>query len=340
MKAYILEDRPGLDSLTLAARPIPTVGAGQILLKIKAVSLNYRDLLMINRTYAGGTPFASYIPISDGAGEVVEVGAGVTRFKPGDRAMGAFMPGWVSGDFTPAKFATALGGNGVDGVLTEYIVLPESGAVATPDFLTDLEAATLPCAAVTAWYALFVGANVKAGDTVLTLGTGGVSLFALQFAKAAGAKVILTSSSEEKQARATELGADSVLNYRTVPEWGAAVNRLTDGRGADLVVEIGGPGTLQQSLTAVGYGGTISLLGFLTGAENNLSIVPIVFKQVKVQGVYVGSVEMFEAMNRSITLHGLRPVIDRVFEFDEARAALEHLQSGAHFGKVVIRVGN
>lgn len=340
MRKYLLQDKPGLDSLTLTEGDAPAAGPGQLLLRMKAAALNYRDLLVAKRTYAAtNATFVPIIPLSDGVGEVIEVGAGVSHIALGDRVAGAFMPGWISGELTPAKAASALGGGSVDGVLAEYVVLPAEGAVKVPEHLSDAEAATLPCAGVTAWYSLFVGGALKAGDTVLLLGTGGVSLFALQFAKAAGARVILTSGNDAKLDRARQLGADETINYRTTPDWDAAVLSLTGGRGADYVVEVGGPGTINRSLNAVRYGGQISLMGVLTGLESNVSTATILHKNVRVQGVYVGSREMFEAMNRAVALHRIRPVVDRVFPFEEARTALEYLESGAHFGKVVVKIG-
>ena len=245
------------------------------------------------------------------------------------------MPDWRSGPMTPEVQAGALGGS-VDGVLAQQIVLPASGVVKIPDHLSFEEAATLPCAGVTAWYAQFIGGRLVPGDTVLLLGTGGVSIFALQFAKMAGARVIMTSSSDEKLARARALGADHTLNYRTQPEWQKAVLDLTGGKGVDHAVEVGGPDTLNKTLEAVRVGGSISLMGVLTGFAANISTVSILHKNIKIQGTYVGSVSMFEAMNRAIVQNQMRPVIDRVFAFDEAVEALKYLQSGNHFGKVVV----
>ena len=338
MKVYEIHPKPGLDALTLTDRPDPAPGPGQILLRMQAAALNYRDLLVIKGEYGSSAlPPFPIIPLSDGAGEVAALGAGVTRVKLGDRVAGAFMPGWISGEFTEQKAASALGGGSVDGVLAEYVVLPEEGVVQTPAHLGAEEAATLPCAGVTAWYALLAGGRLKPGETVLLLGTGGVSLFALQFAKSAGARVILTSSSDEKLARAQALGADAVINYKAVPEWGDRVLELTGGRGVDYVVEAGGADTLNKSLQAVRWGGQISLMGLLTGVRAEVSTVTLLNKNVRVQGVHVGSREMFEDMNRAITVNTLRPVVDRVFPFAEAREALDYLSSGRHFGKVVIR---
>jgi len=338
MKAYERHNKPGLDALALTERPDPTPSPGQVLLQMRAASLNYRDLLVVKGSYSGSNqPSAPIVPLSDGAGEVVALGAGVSRVQIGDRVAGAFMPGWIAGEFTQEKAASALGGGSVDGVLAEYVLLHEEAVVPVPAHLSDEEAATLPCAAVTAWYSLFVGGSLKAGETVLLLGTGGVSLFVLQFAKSAGARVILTSGSDEKLARARRLGADETINYRAAPDWDDRVLEMTGGRGVDYVVEAGGAGTLNKSLRAVRWGGQISLMGVLTGFAAEVNTAAILSKNIRVQDVYVGSREMFEGMNRAIAQTHLRPIIDRVFPFAEARQALDYLQSGQHFGKVVIR---
>lgn len=337
MNVYEIHDKPGLVALTLTERPEPTPGPRQVLLKMRAASLNYRDLLVVKGSYGSSAkPPTPIIPLSDGVGEVVALGAGVSRVKIGDRVAGAFMPGWVAGEFTKQKADSALGGGSVDGVLAEYVVLHEEAVVSAPSHLTDAEAATLPCAAVTAWHSLFVGGDLKPGETVLLLGTGGVSLFALQFAKNAGARVILTSSSDEKLKRARELGADETVNYQTTSDWDTRVLELTGGRGVDYVVEVGGAATLNKSLEAVRWGGQISLVGVLTGfaAEVNTGTI---LRNIRVQGVYVGSREMFEGMNQAIVQSSLRPVVDRVFPFAQAREAFDYLESGRHFGKVAIR---
>jgi len=339
MKAYEVHAGPGLEALTLTERPDPTPGPGQVLLRMRAASLNYRDLLVINGSYPYAVPItAPIIPVSDGVGEVAAVGAGVSRVKIGDRIAGAFMPGFVAGRFTQQKLDSALGAGSVNGILAEYVVLPAEAVVPAPEHLTDAEAATLPCAGVTAWYSLLVGGDLKPGETVLLLGTGSVSLFALQFAKNAGAKVILTSSSDEKLARARELGADETINYKAVPDWDKRVQELTGGEGVDYVVEVGGADTLNKSIQALRWGGQISLVGLLTGADTQLNMLPIFSKNIRVQGVAIGSREMFEAMNRSITQSKMHPVVDRVFPFAEAREAFEYLESGRHFGKIVISI--
>jgi len=333
MKAYEIQQSFGLDSLHLTERPDPRPGPGQVLVRMKAWSLNYRDLLVVKGQYNPRLKLP-LIPLSDGVGEVSEVGAGVTRVKVGDRVAGAFMPGWVEGRLTDAKAKSALGG-GVDGVLAEYAVLSAEGVVSVPAHLTDEEAATLPCAAVTAWNALVAAGDIHAGDTVLIQGTGGVSLFALQLARLGGAAVIATSSSDAKLARVLQMGAAHGINYKTNPDWEKKVLELTGGTGVDHVVEVGGAGTLPRSLKSVKTGGTISLIGILSGV-GEVNPLPILMKSVRVQGIFVGSRQMFEDMNRAIALHRLKPVIDRVFPFSEARAALQHMESAAHFGKIVI----
>jgi NADPH:quinone reductase-like Zn-dependent oxidoreductase len=337
MKVFEIQKEFGIDNLTLTERPDPKPGPGQILLKLRAVSLNYRDLMVVTGRYVPRIPLPR-IPVSDGAGEVVACGEGVSRVKVGDRVAGAFMQSWIKGEYTSQRFQSALGGTAIDGLLAEYAVLDENGVVPIPSHLSYEEAATLPCAAVTAWNALITAGGLKAGDTVLVQGTGGVSIFALQFAKASGARVIATSSSDEKLQRVLKLGASDGINYRTTPDWDKRVRELTGGVGVDHVVEVGGAGTLNKSLEAVRAGGTVSMIGVLTGRSAEINTGAILAKAVRLQGIYVGSREMFEAMNRAIELHKLRPVIDRVFLFEEAREALRYMESGAHFGKIVIRV--
>ncbi|MBW4662997.1 MAG: NAD(P)-dependent alcohol dehydrogenase [Chroococcus sp. CMT-3BRIN-NPC107] len=333
MKAFEILDSFGLDSLKQRERPDPSPGYGQILIRLRAVSLNYRDLMVVKGLYNPNLPLPR-IPFSDGVGEVVALGEGVTRVKIGDRVAGIFFQKWLSGRLTEAKAQSALGG-ATGGLLAEYAVLDEDGVVHVPDHLTDIEAATLPCAAVTAWNALVTSGNVKAGDTVLVQGTGGVSIFALQFAQLLGAKVIATSSSDEKLERLQSLGVTETINYKQTPDWGKKVEEITGGVGH--VVEVGGAGTLNQSLKAVGYGGQISLIGVLTGGKGEINTAAILMKNVRVQGIYVGSREMFEDMNRAIALHKIRPVCDRVFPLESARAALEYMETGEHFGKICIQ---
>lgn len=334
MKLYELQHKSGLDSLTRTERADPRPGPGQVLVAVKACSLNYRDLLVARGAY-GAPPPLGRIPLSDGAGDVVETGAGVTRVKVGDRVTGIFMQGWTGGGVTAEVASTALGG-AIDGMLAQYVVLSEQGVVKVPAHLSYEEAATLPCAAVTAWNALVCHGRVKAGDAVVMQGTGGVSLFALQFARMHGARCIITSSSDEKLELARGMGADETINYRRDPDWGKAVQAATYGRGADIVVEVGGAGTLEKSLEAVRTGGSVQLIGVLTGVIGQIPTAAILRRAITVQGIYVGSREMFEEMNRAIELHGLRPHIDRRFGFEEARAAYEHLAGAGHAGKVVI----
>jgi NADPH:quinone reductase-like Zn-dependent oxidoreductase len=335
MRAYRLVEFAGPDAFRREELISPTPGPGQVLIRIRAVSLNYRDLLISKGLYNPKLRLP-LIPCSDGAGEVQVTGAGVTRFKPGDRVTANFMPAWIGGQLDETKSRSALGGD-VDGVLAEEVVLPEDGLVTIPDHLSFEEAATLPCAALTAWHALVVGGGIKPGDTVLTQGTGGVSIFAHQFARMAGARVIATSSHEAKLARLREMGASDVINYKATPEWDRPARELTRGVGVDQVVEVGGAGTLARSIRAVRLGGYIALIGVLAG-PGEMNPMPILMKSVRVQGIFVGSRTMFEAMNQAIRLNQLRPVIDRVFPFEEAVAALKYQESGAHFGKVVIRV--
>ncbi len=334
MKAYELQGKFGIDSLALVERPEPRPGPGQVLLKMRAWSLNYRDLMVVKGTYAPKLPLP-FVPLSDGLGEVAAVGEGVSRVKAGDRVAGCFMQKWIDGEPTEAVAKTALGG-ALPGVAAEYVVLEADGVVPVPAHLTDDEAATLPCAGVTAWHALVTKGLLKVGETVLIQGTGGVSLFALQFARALGGRVIATSSSDAKLQRVRQLGADETINYRSVPEWGKRVRELTAGRGVDHVVEVGGAGTLAESLRAVRMGGRISLIGVLAGS-GQVDPIPILMKSINVQGIFVGSRAMFETMNGTIALRQLRPVVDRVFAFDELREALRHMESGAHFGKIVLR---
>lgn len=336
MRAIEIRGGFGLDNLALIERPDPAPGPGQVVVRMRAASLNYRDLLMVQGKYNPKQPLP-LVPCSDGAGEVVAVGEGVTRVKPGDRVASLFAQKWIAGEPTREKARSTLGGP-IDGTLAELVVLDAEGMVKAPDHLTDEEASTLPCAAVTAWSALVTDGGVKAGDTVLVQGTGGVSLFALQFAHLLGARVIATSSSDEKLARVREMGASDLLNYREVPDWGTKAKELTGGMGVDNVVEVGGAGTLQQSLRAVRFGGTISLIGNLSGTATEILLTHIFMQRVRVNGIFVGHRESFEAMNRAIAQHRLRPVVDRVFPLEEARAAFEHMAAGGHFGKIVIRI--
>ncbi|BAY45245.1 alcohol dehydrogenase [Scytonema sp. HK-05] len=334
MKVWEVQSKEGLDALTLVERPEPQPKAGQVLLKMRAASLNYRDLLTVKGAY-GSKQKLPFVPFSDGVGEVVAVGDGVTRVKVGDRVAGIFMQTWLEGEFSADKSKSALGG-AIDGILAEYVTLHEDGVVHVPEHLSDEEAASLPCAAVTAWNALTTDGKLKAGDTVLVQGTGGVSLFALQFAKIIGAQVIATSSSDLKLDKLKQLGASEVINYKTTSNWDEKVWELTNEVGVDRIIEVGGAGTFNKSLRAIRYGGYISLIGVLTGLSADVSTASILHKGITVQGIYVGSRAMFEAMNRAIALHNIKPIIDRVFPFEEARQALEYMESGAHFGKIAL----
>ncbi len=335
MKRFVIDGTFTIDALRQEDTDIPRPGCGQVLVRIRAASLNYRDLLMVTGNYTRKLKFP-LVPLSDAAGEVVETGEGVTRWKSGDRVVPIFFQNWVAGRITAEVPASALGG-AIDGVLCEYAVFDEQGLVPLPQHLSFEEGATLPCAGVTAWNCLYSG-HLTCGDTVLVMGSGGVSVFTLQLAKAAGARVIATSSSDVKAARLLELGASDVVNYRSEPAWDKRVQELTGGRGVDIVVEVGGAGTLAQSIKAVRMGGHISLIGVLAGQSGEVNPLPAVMKGVRIHGIYVGSREMMEAMNRVISLHGIRPVVDRTFAFGEAQQAFRHLESGAHFGKVVITI--
>jgi len=333
MKLYEIADPKGIDSLKLSERPAPRPGPGEVLMRVQAVSLNYRDLAMVRGGLARMMKLP-LVPVSDGAGEIVETGPGVVRLKKGDHVAAIFTQGWLSGPPYAGMYNSSLGG-GIDGMLAEYVVLREDGFVRIPDYMTFEDAATLPCAAVTSWNALVTEGHLRAGDTVLVMGTGGVSIFALQIALIHGARVIATSSSDAKLERLKQLGASEVINYKTTPAWDKRVLELTGGLGVDHVVEIGGAGTLPQSINAVKAGGTVTLIGILSGA-GSVDPMPLLFKQARVQGILVGSREMFEEMDRAFEANHVKPIIDKVFSFDQAREAYRHLESGAHFGKVVI----
>jgi NADPH:quinone reductase-like Zn-dependent oxidoreductase len=334
MRAYEIT-RFGIDELLVTDRAEPKPGPGQAVVKVRAVSLNFRDLMLVKGQYNPKLKMPM-IPCSDGAGEVVAVGEGVTRVKVGDRVCGIFMQGWIGGEVNEAVARTAMGG-AVDGMLAELVSLNQEGLVHIPEHLSFEEAAALPCAAVTAWHALVVSGGIRAGETVLTLGTGGVSIYALQFGIMSGARVIATSSSDEKLERTKAMGAWQTINYKTTPDWEEKARKLT-GIGVDQVVEVGGSGTLMKSLRAVRMGGTVSVIGALSGGGGEVSPVPVLMKSIRMQGIYVGSRDMFEGMNRALTAHGMHPVIDRVFPFEEARDAMHYMESGAHFGKIVIRL--
>ena len=336
MKAYQLQSYSGLDGLTQVTLPEPPApGPGQIVVRVRAVSLNYRDLMILTGQYGGGNPPPGLIPLSDGAGEVTAIGPGVSRVSTGDRVAGIFFQDWLDGGIEAAYHKSALGG-AVDGMFAEYVTLPEHGVVKLPDSLSFEEAASLPCAAVTAWNGLVEQGHLIAGETVLLLGTGGVSMFALQIALMHGAKVIVTSSSDEKLEHARSLGANETVNYRTMPNWEKEVWNLSGKRGVDHVIEVGGPGTLEKSLQAARHGGKIAQIGVLSDPSAKISPLPILGKSLKINGIYVGSRAMFERMLSAFTVNQTRPIIDRVFPFAEAKAAYAYLQSGAHSGKIVI----
>jgi len=337
MRVYeVVKGCTTLDGLRKAERPEPKPGPREVLIRVRATSLNYRDHMVVVGQYFGGAVARDTVPLSDGAGEVVSTGPGVTRFKPGDRVAGTFFQVWVDGPRT--KFYPALGVP-LDGMLSEYVALHEDGVVAIPPGLSFEEAATLPCAGVTAWSALMVlGNRIKPGDTVLCLGTGGVSTQAMQLANAAGAKVIITSSSDEKLDRARKLGASEGINYKTYPEWQKEVARLTGGRGVDCIVEVGGVGTLARSYEALGFGGKIALIGFLGGFVGEQNPAGLMMKGGSLHGIGVGSTAMFEDMNRAIEVNGIKPIVGKVFPFDEATEAFRQFSAGDFFGKVVIRL--
>lgn len=316
---------------------MPKPGTFEVLVKFHAVSLNYRDLLFARGLY-NPHPHLPAVPCSDGAGEITAIGEGVTQWKVGERVCPIFMQGWQDGAVTPAKHRTSLGGGELGGTLREYGVFHQDGLVRIPDHLSYEEAATLPCAAVTAWDALVCVGKIKAGDVILTLGTGGVSIFALQLAKLHGARVISTSSSDDKLVRVRSLGAEETINYRKTTEWDKEVLRLTGGTGVDHVVEVGGAGTMPRSMNATRMGGLVSVIGVLAQGDG-VDPIKILMKSLNLKGIFVGSRRMFEDLNRAIATARLKPVIDRVFTFEEARAALKFMESGSHFGKIVIRVG-
>jgi NADPH:quinone reductase-like Zn-dependent oxidoreductase len=309
-------------------------GPGEVLVAIKAVSLNYRDLAVVTGRYPRNTAQPTVI-CSDGAGEVIAVGGGVTAFQTGDRVVGSFFQNWITGPYEREYGASALGG-AIDGVLTQFRVFDEHGLLRVPEHLSFEEAATLPCAGLTAWNALVPSCHVQAGDTVLLLGTGGVSIFGLQFAKLHGARVIITSSSDQKLARAKALGADDTINYKTTPEWDKEVLRLTSGRGADIVLEVGGGETFPRSMNSVRASGQIAVIGVLSGVVGTIPIGLIGLQTLSVRGIFVGSVAMFEDMNRAIAAHRVKPVVDRVFSFEQTADALHCMLNAQHFGKIVV----
>lgn len=337
MKAYRVENQFGIDSVVEASLDPEPVHPGSVRLQMKASTLNFRDLLMVKGHYNPKQPLP-LVPLSDGVGAVVEVGEGVSRVKIGDRVSPLFARGWLGGEMDREVLKGTHGGP-LDGTLREEMVIDEASVVKVPEHLTDVQAAALPCAGVTAWSALVTLGGVKAGDDVLLLGTGGVSIMALQFAKALGANVIITSSSDEKLERAKALGADHLVNYSADPKWGKTVRDLTGGRGVDHVVEVGGIGTLNQSLRAVRSNGTVSLIGVLAGNQADTSLLPVLMNNIRVQGVFVGHRQSFEAMNRCIAAHRIEPVVSDTFAVSEIRDALRLMEKSGHFGKIGLRWG-
>jgi len=333
MKVYEVRQF-GIENLVLVERPEPQPSANEVVVKFHAVSLNYRDLMFVKGVYNQKARLPA-VPFSDGSGEVVALGTDVKKWKVGDRVCPIFTQTWLEGSLSIEKRRTTLGAGDLDGVLREYGTFDENGLIEVPGHLSFEEAATLPCAAVTAWNALVVSGKLKAGDTVLTLGTGGVSIFALQFAKMHGARVIVTSSSDQKLAKAKDLGADEIINYKKILDWDKEVLRLTNRIGVDHVVEVGGAGTLSKSLNSVRIGGHVAMIGVLAGA-GEFDPRSVLMKAVRMQGILIGSRRMFEEMNNAIEGNRLKPVIDRTFAFKEASEALRHMESGSHFGKIVI----
>ncbi len=336
MKAIEIQETFGLDSLALTERETPKPGRGQALLRMRAASLNFRDLLMVTGGYNPRQPLP-LVPCSDGVGEVIAVGEGVERVGVGDRVCPIFTQAFIAGEADRQTLTTTLGGP-LDGTLREQMVVDAEGLVKVPEYLSDHEAACLPCAAVTAWTALHVYGRVEPGDVVVAQGTGGVSIFTLQLAQMLGARVIVTSSSDEKLERARSLGAWQTINYKSEPEWGKKVRKLTAG-GADHIVEVGGAGTLGQSLTAIKPFGQISVIGVLSGTTTELNVIPILMQNVRLQGILVGHRQGFESLVKALEAHQVRPVVDATYPMAEARAAFEHMQSARHFGKICIEIG-
>jgi len=334
MKVIEIRDKFGVEFMAVAERPEPVPGPEQVVLKMKAFSLNSRDLLVVNGV-GRWKPSLPRIPLSDGVGLVAAMGSGVSRVKMWDRVAPIFYPKWLDGRVASEKMASPLGGAVADGVLAEYTLFDETSLVHVPGHLTDVEAAALPCAAVTAWNAVVSGGQIAPGDTVVVLGTGGVSIFALQFARFLGARVIITSSSDQKLARAKQLGADAVVNYKATPNWPKAVLELTGGDCADYVVDT--VGELREAIAAVRLGGMVAFVGLLNGMSAEVDLVALMGKSVRIEAIDVGSREMFEAMNKAIEVHAMRPVVDRVFGFSELREALNYLREARHFGKICLR---
>jgi NADPH:quinone reductase-like Zn-dependent oxidoreductase len=324
----------GIDQLTSREAPIPEPAPGQVVIEVHACSLNYRDLMVVLGKYNPRLKMPR-VPLSDGAGIVHSVGEGVISLRVGDKVAAIFMQNWLDGAPSADRYRGALGGD-IDGMAQQYIALDQSGVVRVPDYLSHEQAATLPCAAVTAWTALHKAGGITLGSTVLIQGTGGVSIFALQLAKAMGARVLGTSSSDEKLERAQALGLDAACNYRQTPDWADWAIAQTDGEGVDLVIEVGGAGTFSQSLKAAKIGGAIAQIGVLSQSDEPAGVTQILRKQLRVQGIYVGSRTDFQSLNQALTLHPIQPIIDETFPRDQFPAALHRMQSAAHFGKLVV----
>jgi NADPH:quinone reductase-like Zn-dependent oxidoreductase len=337
MLGYQILPGENIEGLRCVELPTRALAACEVRIKVHAVSLNYRDLMVASGNYLV-TVDDPLVPCSDGAGEVAEVGHGVTAFKPGDRVIASFFPCWNDGVTGPDKIRHALGGD-IDGMLAQEVILDDTALVKLPDAMDYVDACTLPCAGVTAWNAIFVSSNqVRPGDTVLLLGTGGVSVLGLQMAKAAGLRSIITSSSDEKLRRARELGAHHTINYRSIPEWHEEVLRLTDGVGANVVLEVGGKGTVNRSVSAAAMGGTVAIIGGVSGFGGDVNPVALLAGAKRMVGIFVGSRTMLENVVRFVNAAGIEPVVDRVFPFHQAQEAYRYMESGSHFGKVVIAV--
>ncbi|HVI49512.1 MAG TPA: NAD(P)-dependent alcohol dehydrogenase [Chitinophaga sp.] len=334
MKSYHINAGAGINALTIKEHDIKEPGFNEVLVKVKATSLNYRELMIIEDGKYPLPVKPDVVPVADGAGEVVAVGNGVTRFKTGDRVTGIVFPEWVDGPFL-WEYSQQLGGS-LDGMLAEYVLMPEHWLLHIPQHLSWEEAATLPCAGVTAWNALNGARPVLPGENVLALGSGGVSLFAMQLAKLSGARVIATTSSDEKAEKLRALGADEVINYNTTPDWHLAVKQLTGGHGADHIIEVGGPGTMERSMQSLSVGGEISMIGWLAGGSSTIDLNAFNGTVGNLRRIALGSRAHHIAMNRAIQVNGLKPVIDKVFHFNEAKEALHYLAAGRYFGKVVI----
>lgn len=337
-RSYRITPGQAGNTLQISAFQPSALSPKQVLVRVEAASLNYRDLLTLADAGATGGGRPNLVPLSDGAGTVVEVGSGVSRWRPGDRVSPNFFPDWTHGPFSQKHLQRALGGGATDGVLRDLMVVEEAALVEVPDHLSLLEAATLPCAGLTAWHALFERGQLQPGETVLVQGTGGVALFGLQLATAQGARVIVTSSSDAKLARALELGAWKTINYRSEPAWDRAVLDLTDGRGVDHILELGGPETYPKSVNAIAAGGRIAQIGVLTGYAAQADIRPLQFKNASIHGICVGSVEQYERLNRFMASKQLHPVIDQCFSFEQVPQAYAHLKAANHFGKLVIEL--